>query len=362
MSRWRGPVRGMPSWRVNVALKGLLLRAQRAVLIVVARVRSIAKSGRMKSVQGNAAPAVDPRLAEADPAIAAYVAAREPEWFSLEATAPTHDPGWITPRISSPSMDAGTPTPPPPPPADMTPRAMPKFTIVSGAGAGSEAEVGAIPEAPGPAANRNILDRSRSEQSMSPTQAGSVVPRVRPPTDAVNTPRVRRTEPTVTSRFSSRSLANIRFPPSVAADSGAMNHRQDSSLPVVSATPTTRPSLSEQFALNQTPSRPRESFRSSDKNPPATQRFSVSNSDRAPFQPQWVAAPPENRPTRKPRTPTTHDGLSRRQIASGELPRSPWPSLPSPVSRSRSAVAQVSAQYWFSAQPDDLLTREQRST
>jgi hypothetical protein len=304
----------------------------------------------------------DPRLAGADPQLAAYVAARDPEWFAIEVgDHPTLLPGESAARAEDAEAAKTTPGGAPagrgvqvdaaaaPPAGDAAP----------GAAAGGLASEDASPSADRPAVESPRLGFSRGTPSGAPrVESPTVRPLVRPSAvayPAPYAPRVALTRSPTTQPASDRATqvpaeADARgVPPDVGA-------RVEATAPVPAPErgPVARPTPDLQpWPELERPVHGRAA--------PNAQGPLAALAVRAPM---WPGSP-LTRPPSAPADRVVADASTpHRSEPRGAAPQ-PWPDLPDPGVRD--AVAPVEsdrpgAVAWAATRATDVLVDEQRST
>lgn len=357
-------------------LRGIVRRARQAIAVIAAMTARVRIRGpaRVPTPKPPASPgATDPRLAETDPAIAAYVAARDPEWFAIEVEAPAHDARAAPAREPSaedvaraaPTNKSKPPAPLPNPPPGKTEVSAPKSPDKPHAEQGPPVEATppvARSERSGDVPNGVPGNRNQTGQNPVVPQAAAGI-RFRAPAPAPRVEPTRATPPAGNHDPAAPTppAAPIRFErrtPGARAD-GAHD-----------AAPAR--------AAHTDPSRGTEDFsarrRAPEPSPTITPRSPKGRTITPPFAehadsrsrtPDDRAASPFPEQRNAPRPMETGDGpLPTGRAPTAEPQRSPWPPLPKSEWKSGGVAdrARGSGLAWRTGQPDDALLCEQRST
>lgn len=413
----------MPDGRAPVSLGGILRRARHALTAVSARLRSLMSAPSPAPGHAAAAPTTDPRLAQTDSAIAAYVSARAPEWFSIDVETPEQDihpapsptsttardaqaPGGAfmtaaisrSPDLHSPDLAVPTTNPAPPQFPD-TPHAGQSTTPAQSTAAAE-------------AANRTG-DVAIGDATGRPDPAGGTRPTV-----TAKGPRFHQAvapgplQPTGETSPGHDTAAHLRFRPAVAPrtvepggeaspghDTAArLRFRPAAAPPPIESSGEASPGHDPHktfeaptSAFVPEPVRPTNEHASDPPAPgtgtdwssaPARRRNPLSSPmtrqeppPRSPIASRFpraasvpdrghrTASPPETRQAPSPQIAIIDGPWPTGRVVPAEKPRSPWPKLPESAWRPDGAADRESGsgQLW-AARPDDALILEQRST
>lgn len=378
----------MPDGLAPVSLRGILRRARHALAAIAARVRSLARARAPAPAHSGAARTADPRLARTDPAIAEYVVARDPEWFSIDVDAPEQDVRTAAAGGPAPSRDAGTPR------------------LTSTTSATSRPPGAGETETSAPPAHRKAPHTGQTGTPAQPMPAstgahplGDVASGDAPGHDVPG-----HLDPTGVSPSSTRSKASIRFLASATprgvepTGETSVGRRPDRTpttpLPafrrVDRVAPEARPTgerdsdppagdtdtrwspNAEPPESSPNPPPPPENVQPPPAKQPIAPRFPRPG---APSFPRPGAPPSPDRRTRAsspaeanrtafPRSAKIDGPWPTRRAVSTEPPRSPWPKLPESAWRPSEAADRQrgNIRAWAAARSDDPLILEQRST